>query len=399
MAYFPSIEQLDFPELRGRPVAVTNGISAASSTIISSSYECRLKGISTGMRLREAQRLCPDIIARPSRPDRYTQLSTKIMSALHNVSPDIEIFSVDECFIDLVPVLSLYGSVKTVADLVRKTVYQASGGLRCSIGVSEGKLTAKYCAKSHKGGTTIIPPDKIKEYISHSPIGDICGIGENIEKYLQQRGVYKCGDIEKIPMTELSKHSGDIGRRLYLTCLGNDPFPVDTRLAEPKTMGHGKVLPPATKDKDFVLGIMRRLVERLSARLRRNEMMCSLFSIKYKTDLGWSKERYRTKATNQTSIIWQQVEKHFKPWIEDIEPLYQVQITAKNLESIHVKQLELFEEPSTENQASKHNNKIDELKDMINAKFGKHTLKSGTELFVNDNDVKPVIAFGCNAHL
>jgi DNA polymerase-4 len=159
-------------------------------------------------------------------------------------------------------------------------------------------------------------------------------------------------------------------------------------------MGHGKVLPPKTIDKDFVLGIMRRLVERLAIRLRRNEMTCDLFSIKYKTDLGWIKARYRTKATNQTSLIWQQVEKHFKPWVVDIEPLYQVQITAKNLESIHVKQLDLFEDDIEEKKSSNRNSKIDELKDELNAKFGKHTLKSGTELFINENDVKPVVAFG-----
>lgn len=394
VAFFPSCEQLDYPELRGRPIAVTNGLSSASSTIISSSYECRLKGVSTGMRLREAQSLCPDIIARPSRPDRYTQLSTLIMDALHNVSPDMEVASVDETYIDLLPVLSLYKSVQVISDLVRKTVFKASGGLNCSIGISEGKLTAKHCAKAKKGGTTIISPDKIKAYISQAPIGDICGIGKNTEKYLHQRGVFKCGDIEKIPMTELSKRSGDLGRRLYMTCLGNDPFPVDSSIQDPKSMGHGKVLPPATKDKDFVFGVMRRLVERLATRLRRNEVMCDYYSIKYKTDLGWIKARYRTKATNQSSVIWQQVEKHFKPWIEDIEPLYQVQITAKNLESIYVRQLELFDEPNDEKQTSTHSSKIDELKDKINAKFGKHMLKSGTELFIDDNDVKPVISFG-----
>ena len=386
MAFFPSCEQLDYPHLRGFPVAVTNG--EAGSTIISSSYECRVHGIKTGMKVKEARRLCPDLIIRPTRPGRYTELSTKIMNGLTDAFPDIEVYSIDECFINLKPVLSYYKSVTKIAELIRQIVFDASGGIRCSIGISEGMLTAKFCAKAEKGGTTIVPPNEIKSYIGSAPVKDICGIGKNIERYLKDHGIHYCRDMEKYPMSILASRFGDLGRRLYSVCLGHDPFTIKTEIADPKSMSHGKVLPPATIDKAFVFGVLRRLTERLSARLRKNEMCSDLFSISYKQDLGWVSHKYRCKLTNQSRDIWKLIEEHFAQWQD--EPLYQVQITAVRLESIHIKQLDLFEDNQ---QTMIKSSKTDTIKDLINQKFGKHVAKSGTELHITEEQVKPVISF------
>lgn len=392
MAFFPSCESLDFPFLRGLPVAVTNG--EKGSTIISSSYECRTYGIKTGMRVKEGKRLCPQLIVRPTRPGKYTEISSNIMTALLDVTPDLEVYSVDEGFMDIKPVLQYYGSVEKVATKVRDTIYEASGGLRCSIGVSEGMLTAKFAGKQHKGGTTIIPPNQIKEKIGLAKIGDICGIGIQTERYLQNRGIRYCRDMENFPMSILSSRFGDLGRRLYSVCLGHDPFPINTKIAEPKSADHGKVLPPATTDKALVYGILRRLTERLSSRLRRIEMCSDLFSISYKQDLGWANAKYQCKLTNQARDIWRLVELHFKHWHG--EPLYQVQITAIRLESIHIKQLDLFKDNHIE---AIQSNKSDTVKDLINNKFGKHTAKSGTELHITEESVKPVIAFRWSGHV
>jgi DNA polymerase-4 len=149
LACFPSIEQLDNPSLRGKPIAVTNG--HAGSTIISSSYEAREYGVKTGMKMKEGLLLCPDLIHCPSRPERYAEVSAKIMAALFDeICPIQEIFSIDETFLDITSMLRYFGSVQVIADKIRTTVYEASGGLRCSIGISSGKLTAKYAAKLNK---------------------------------------------------------------------------------------------------------------------------------------------------------------------------------------------------------------------------------------------------------
>ncbi|MBI3546292.1 MAG: DNA polymerase IV, partial [Gammaproteobacteria bacterium] len=95
-AFFASVEQRDFPELRGKPVGVTNGV--AGTTLITCSYEARAVGVKTGMRIYEARKFCPSLIQRPARPKVYVGISTRIMHALRDISPDVQVFSVDEAF-------------------------------------------------------------------------------------------------------------------------------------------------------------------------------------------------------------------------------------------------------------------------------------------------------------
>ncbi|WP_192485288.1 MULTISPECIES: DNA polymerase thumb domain-containing protein [Cysteiniphilum] len=392
MAFFPSCEQVDFPELRGRPVAVTNGDKG--TTIISSSYEAREYGIKTGMKMSEALKLCPQLIKRPSRPDRYAEISGNIMRALMEITPDISVYSIDECYIDLMPVLKLYGSVKIISEKIRKTVFEASGGIRCSIGITEGQLTAKYCAKN-KGETTIVTPGQIKSYIGRASIGDICGIGKNIERYLNQYGILKCADIERFPMSILSNRFGDIGRRLYSVCLGHDPLPVDTTDKDHKSMGHGKVT-AGENDRDVIRGIMRQLVERLTRRMRHHKVVSDLFFIGFKTAKGWVGHKYKVQpATNSTSVIWSYVQTHFKSWHH--EALYQVQVTALSLQSSEIRQLDLFEDLLAPDPKVTKHDKLDDVKDLVNDRFGKHTLRSAAELLADKANMVPVIAFNFDA--
>ena len=112
-AFFASIEQLDRPEWRGRPLAVTNGLTG--TCIITCSYEARAYGIKTGMRLKEGRKLCPDLIQCPARPQRYATVSSNIMQALQDITPDIEVFSVDEAFLDVTHCQRLLGPPERIA--------------------------------------------------------------------------------------------------------------------------------------------------------------------------------------------------------------------------------------------------------------------------------------------
>jgi len=98
-AFFCSVEQMDHPEWQGCPIGVTNG--AQGTCIITCSYEARAYGVRTGMRLKEAQRICPGFIQVPAHPERYAQVSADIMQALSRLTPDMEVFSVDEAFLDV----------------------------------------------------------------------------------------------------------------------------------------------------------------------------------------------------------------------------------------------------------------------------------------------------------
>ena len=142
-AFFASIEQRDFPELLGMPVAVTNGNHG--SCIITPSYEARAFGIKTGMRLRDGKKICPHLIQRPSGPHIYANISTNIMDILKTITPDIQIYSVDEAFLEVTNCMRIYKDINTIVYKIKDLIY-SSENLKCSIGVSYSKSFAKFAS-------------------------------------------------------------------------------------------------------------------------------------------------------------------------------------------------------------------------------------------------------------
>lgn len=284
-AFFASIEQRDFPELRNKPVAVTNG--KRGSCIITSSYEARAHGIKTGMRLPEARRLCPDVIQRPARPRVYAAVSTAIMHALQDISPDIEVFSVDEAFLDVTDCQRLHGTAVRMAYMVRQKVLAASG-ITCSIGVAGDKTTAKFAAKLQKpDGLTVIPPWDASERLYDEPTTSLCGIADGIGGYLSQHGADTCGQVGQLPVSVLARRFGNLGRRIWLMCQGKDPDRIHTNVPAPKSMGHGKVLPPDSRDTKVLLTYLLHMSEKLARRLRRHGLRAQHYSIGLKYRDGW----------------------------------------------------------------------------------------------------------------
>lgn len=326
-AFFASIEQLDHPEWRGRPVAVTNGLQG--TCIITCSYEARAYGIKTGMRLKDAKKLCPDLIQCAARPERYTEVSTAIMKGLEVITPEIEIFSVDEAFLDVTHCQQLHGTPARMAKMAQRLVNQISG-VSCSIGVSGDKTTAKYAAKQQKPhGFTIIPPWESEKRLQPVPVTDLCGIAGGIGRFLANYGVYTCGDMKKLPISILAQRFGNIGRRIWYMCQGLDPDPVQTKIADPKSMGHGKVMPPNTQDKEIILTYLQHLTEKLAERLRRHHMMAQHFFVGLLSyDFGWFGGKTHLAALSQDGQEIFALAKNFilKKWHG--QGVCQIQITA-----------------------------------------------------------------------
>lgn len=270
-AFFASVEQRDFPELRGKPVGVTNG--EVGTTLITCSYEARVFGVKTGMRVYEARRLCPGLIQRPARPKVYAAISTRIMHALRDISPDVEVFSVDEAFVDVTRCQRLHGSPEHIAQLARQRIHDISGGLPCSIGVAGTKSTAKIASDLKKpDGLTVIPPWEARERLDGVPMKKLCGLGPNIAEFLSLYGAQTCGDVARLPMTVLARRYGVTGKYLWLACQGKDTAPVAPDIAPPRSIGHGKVLPPHTRSEPVIGIYLRHMCEKVAARLRRYDM-------------------------------------------------------------------------------------------------------------------------------
>ena len=285
-AFFASIEQCDHAEWRGRPVAITNGLQG--SCIITCSYEARAYGIKTGMRLKQGRQLCPELIQCPAHPERYAATSTAIMNALQDITPDIEIFSVDEAFLDVTHCQRLLGSPLQIARLVKQKVFEASGIL-CSIGISGDKTTAKFAAKLNKpDGLTVIPPWEAAERLHDVPVTELCGIAEGVGRFLAGYGVHTCGEVKKLPISVLARRFGNPGRRIWYMCQGQDPAALQQDVPAPKSIGHGKIMPPDTRDPDMLLTYLMHMSEKVGTRLRRHHLQARTFSIGLRTTEGWS---------------------------------------------------------------------------------------------------------------
>lgn len=364
--FFAQVEQQDNLFWRCRPVAVTNG--KLGSTIITSSYEARAYGVKTGMRLKEARVLCPELIQAPSRPYRYAEVSTLLMAALHNITPDVEVYSVDEAFLDLTGCQTLWGTPEDMGNLIKATVSDVSG-LTCSIGVSGDKTTAKYAAKLHKpDGLTIVAPQDAEQLLSSQPVTALSGINKGTANFLAQYGVYKCGDMKNIPISIVAKRFGNLGRRIWLMAQGKDPEPMNITVPAPKTIGHGKVLPPRTQDKDIVLTYFQHMSEKVAARLRKHGFKASQFFVGFKTQDGWIAIKVKPgRYTDDGQFIFQQCQQ-FLASVWNSHSVWQVQVTA--LDPQTVTQLDLFIEEDGDNKRNQLNQAIDS----INNRYGEFTV-------------------------
>lgn len=366
-AFFAAIEQRDYPEWYGQPLAITNG--EQGTCIITCSYEARAYGIKTGMRLKEARARCPHLIQVPAHPRRYASVSRTIMMALTSITPDIEVFSVDEAFLDVTHCQSLLGSPENIGRLARQKVLEASG-LLCSVGISGDKTTAKYAAKLQKpNGFTIIPPWEAKERLHSVPVTELCGIGEGIARFLAKYGVYCCGDMEKLPVSILAKRFGPLGRRIWYMCQGADPDPLHSEIQAPKSMGHGKVMPPNTRDKKTLLIYLQHMCEKLAARLRRYNMKAQHFFIGWRHSfLGWlGDNKCKLVCSSNDGKLIYQLGKNVLEKVWHGEPVCQIQVTALDPTTSYL-QHDLFEKPDPQRE------QLNAAIDRINQRYGEFTI-------------------------
>ncbi len=386
-AFFASIEQKDFPELQGRPIGVTNGLTG--TCIITSSYEARHYGIKTGMRVKDAMKLCPDFVQRPARPERYSEVSTAIMEALQSVTPDIEVFSVDEAFLDLTACQEVFGSPEKLARRAKDVVFEASG-LLCSVGVSGDKTTAKYAAKLHKpNGFTSIPPWESKARLRDVPLTDLCGIKNGIGGFLAARGIVNCGDMERLPISVLADRFGNPGRRIWFMAQGQDPDPIRTTVPPPKSIGHGKVMPPATADRNVLCTYMLHMSEKVGARLRKNNMEAQVFFIGLLSDYGYVSAKYRTtKPTDDGREIYALCEQYLSHYWTGWGA-HQVQVTALDPREAS-KQEDLF--IRKDERIARRNAAMD----AINERYGEFTLAPA--MLMKRSDMPNVIAPSWKPH-
>ena len=223
-AFFASVEQLDKPDLRGKPVAV--GGSGERHVVAAASYEARKFGVRSAMPSVTAKRLCPDLIFVKHRFDRYVEISEQILKILREYTDAVEPLSIDEAFLDVTSDKKGIGSATLIAKEIKKVIKERTG-LMASAGVSFNKFLAKIASDIKKpDGLFLIAPDDAEKFIEELPIEKFYGIGKVTAGKMHKLGIYKGGDLKKWELPDLIRNFGKAGKFFYDIVRGIDDRPV-----------------------------------------------------------------------------------------------------------------------------------------------------------------------------
>lgn len=233
-AFFASVEQLDNPELRGKPVAV--GGSGERSVVAAASYEARKFGVRSAMPSVTAKRLCPDLIFVRHHFERYHEISSGVFEILKQYTDLVEPLSIDEAFLDVTTDKRNIGSATLIAREIKKDITNKTG-LTASAGVSVNKFLAKIASEINKpDGLFIIRPEEAETFIEKLPVEKFYGIGRVTADKMHKLGVHNGSDLKKWDLISLVRNFGKIGVFYYDIVRGIDERPVEPE-SERKSIG------------------------------------------------------------------------------------------------------------------------------------------------------------------
>jgi DNA polymerase-4 len=265
-AFFVSVELLERPELRGKPVVV-GGRPDQRGVVSAASYEARKYGIHSAMPLRTAGKLCPHAIFLDGHHAKYGEWSDKVATILGKFSPIVEMVSIDEAYLDLAGTERLHGPPFAAADKLLRTITKSTG-LPCSAGLASTRLVAKVASDQAKPrGLLWVASGQEARFLAQLPVRKIPGIGEVTERALRALGVEFVHQLADSSQEKLEKIFGQWGTALYRKARGGDSyeFVLD---AEPKSISHNHTFGEDTTDVVALEAMLSHLSQKACKRLR-----------------------------------------------------------------------------------------------------------------------------------
>ncbi len=379
-SFFASVEQQADPSLRDKPIGVT---AANSRTcIIASSREAKRLGIKTGSRSFEAKRICPSIILVPANFVKYLEISKKFLNICKDYSPFVELFSIDEVFMDITKTEHLFKDKYKIVQIIKNRVKEEIGEyITVSIGISHNKLLAKLASGLDKpNGIKEIKACDIENIYQMVKLTDICGIGERIKERLNAMGVYSLLKLRQTPLATLIAEFGNCEANfLRNISLGIDNSSVIPYTIEPevKSVGRNYCLPKNEYNQRIISQNIYELCEEVSIKLRRLGKKGRTVGIYLKgsTDLNYRKT-YKDYFDSGKEIYerCQSLALHLRGG--GINYVRQIGVWVSNLEDAKNLSLSLFD-------SSLKNDRLISAIDKINERFGDHTVRNGFLLYAD----------------
>lgn len=374
-SYFATLEQQAYPSLRGKPVGVAGKGRGERTVVTGASIEAKKFGIRSGMSTWEALRLCPQLIIIPATYDRYIFTSKRIFDLLERFGPKVDIFSIDEAFLDLGDGLGWEDAV-ILAKRIKALIYNEIGEwVSCSIGISYGRTLAKLASEMQKpDGLTVIRPEDFPKMALITPIEQLCGIGWALRPRLNRMGVSTIAELGRMPedmlVTVFGSHTG---KWLYRIGNGIDDGVLRSfrELPREKSIGHSYTLPHNLSNLGDVKKVLLLLSERVGVRLRAKRLVGKTISayLRFEDKSGWGESQTQKEYLLDGYQIYRAGERLLNN-LRQSKPVRLVAITISDLVSQSEATAPLFA-------ANRSAEQLTHAVDKINNRYGEWTVHRG----------------------
>jgi DNA polymerase-4 len=304
-AFFASVEQQANPRLRGKPIAVIG--SGGRTVITTRSYEARKYGVKTGMNMYEVKKLCPHIIFVVGSNEKYTHTCKELQKIYLRFTPDVEVYSIDEAFLDITTTHHLFGGPEAIGRSIKQQIKEQFG-ITCTVGIAPDILIAKLASDLAKpDGNMWIRPEGVKSVLEGLPLRELWGIGSGLTGRLESMGIKTCGELGRAPVSLLRSTFGIIGEHLKAMGMGRCNRPLYVQETDPKSIGHSMTFPRDLSDGKEIKAEILKLSEMVGRRARGYGFIGRrvTLTVRYPDFDTFSKQTTLPDYTNHTHEIYE----------------------------------------------------------------------------------------------
>ncbi len=376
-AFYASVEMLDNPALKGKPVIV--GGPRQRGVVSAASYEARKYGVHSAQPMATAMTLCPQGTFLPVRMARYKEISDQVFEIFFRFTPLVEPLSIDEAFLDVTGSQKLFGPAEEIARQIKKLVREETG-LTISAGVAPSKLVAKIASDFQKpDGLTIVNEVDVRLFLEPLSIDKLWGVGKVTQKDLSLLNVKTIGDLSRLPKDLLRRRFGQQGLQLYFLSKG-----IDDREVQPerkvKSLGREETFSEDILEKEKAEKELLGLSHRVAKRLRKYGVGGRTITLKitYNNFIQITRSQTIPAATDDGRIIYRTCRKLLEKTEIGRKPVRLLGISLSLLTRPGEGQLFLFDQ--TNNNALKKGARLNRALDAIQEKYGDEAIGPGTSL-------------------